>query len=410
VDFDDIIIGSGLSALGAALGLDPRQRILVLAGPSPGVFAHYDARRIVPCAYLGTGGLGNYWHGVIPMSQTANFGRATESDFANLFARFYPGTPLAQVLRQPQLFVPWQPIRPANELTRLAHVNGGALTLRTQTMDRFSFGDSRVLVRTLDGSQYRSRRLWIAAGSLHTPALLERSLGGRFARGYVSDHALCYVGLLGGQPAPAITRTRDGTFFPAHYESSAKTLYTLRPARFAFRKLDVGIEQRAVFGLPTGSAVVKIMRRMSPALVAEALYNRAGVFPKAGAYSVYAQTIVADAYVLRSGALPLEARLERILDATAEARERVPFAGLRRSQRCELYIPGIHLHHSLDLAALTPHGINRPSSPVQIVDASVVTDIGPDHPSFKFMLLAYARARRAVAAERGVSGATAASR
>jgi hypothetical protein len=29
---------------------------------------------------------------------------------------------------------------------------------------------------------------------------------------------------------------------------------------------------------------------------------------------------------------------------------------------------------------------------------SVVTDIGPDHPSFKFMLLAYARAMRAAGA------------
>jgi hypothetical protein len=195
-----------------------------------------------------------------------------------------------------------------------------------------------------------------------------------------------------------ITRTRDGTFFPAHYESSARTLYTLRPARFAFQELDVGIELRAVFGLPTGSAVSKIMRRMSPALLAEALYNRAGVFPEASAYSVYAQTLVPDAYVLRSGTLPLEARLERILEATAVARERVPFAGVRRSQRSDLYIPGIHLHHSLDMAALTAHGINQPNSPVQIVDASVVTDIGPDHHSFKLMLLAYANSRRATAA------------
>jgi hypothetical protein len=409
MDYDDIIIGSGLSALGTVLGLDLQQRVLVIAGPDPGAFAHYDARGLVPCAFIGAGGLGNYWHGVIPMSLTANFGRATELDFAEFFARFYARTPLAQVLRQPQLFVPWQPIRPARELARLAQVNGGALTLRTQTMERFSFAGSGLLVQTLDGSKYRGRRLWIAAGSLHTPALLERSLGGRFARGYVSDHALCYAGLVSGPPAPAITRTRDGTFFPAHYEPSAKTLYTLRPARFAFRKLDAGIEQRAVFGLPTGSAVAKIMRRMSPALLAEALYNRAGVFPKAGAYSVYAQTLVADAYVLRSGELPLEARLERILKATAVARERAPFAGVRRSQRCDLYIPGIHLHHSLDLAALTAHGINQPNSPVQIVDASVVTDIGPDHPSFKLMLLAYARARRAVVAERSVSGATAAS-
>jgi hypothetical protein len=394
VIYDDIVIGSGMSALGALLGLDERRRILVLAGPTQGHYAHYNASRLVPCAYLGLGGLGNDWHGVIPMSMTANFGATTVADFAALFAKFYPHTPLHEHLRQPQLFVPWRPIRPARELARLARSNRDTLDIRSQTIDRFIWRDSDLRVSALDGSEYRGRRLWIATGCIHTPGLLERSLGGRFSRGYISDHAVCYAGLLQGQPAPTITRSRDGIFFPAHYESSGRTMYMLRPARFAFRTLDFGIEQRAVFGMPTGSAVAKIIRRMSPGLLAEAFYNRSGVFPKASAYSVYAQTPVSDAYVLGSGSLPLGARTEAILRATAESRDRIPFAELRRSQRPDLYIPGIHLHHSIEAAALTASGINQSDSPVQIIDASVVSDIGPDHPSFKIMTLAYARSRR----------------
>ena len=93
------------------------------------------------------------------------------------------------------------------------------------------------------------------------------------------------------------------------------------------------------------------------------------------------------------GSLPLTAHDSLIQQATAAARDSAPFAGLRRSQRGDLYIPGIHLHHSVNGSAVANHGINLPDSPVQIIDASVLTDIGPDHHSFKLLLLAYTRAR-----------------
>lgn len=391
--FDDIIVGSGLSALGTVMGLDRERRTLVLAGAATGAFAYYDARRVVPCAYDGLGGLGNNWHGVIPLSLRANFGSATQASFMEYFAAFYPGTPLGSSLPASRLFVPWRPIRPARELARLASQSAGRLTLRTQAAGKFHWQDDGITVGTVDGVQYRCLRLWIAAGVLHTPGLLERSLGQSCSRNLVSDHVLSYAGQLQEQPAPVVTRTRDGLLFPAHYPANGQSLYTLRPARFSFRKLDFGIEQRAVFGMPTGNAVARIMRRMSPGLLAEALYNRAGLFPSAGIYSLYAQTPVPDAYVLGSGALPLQARTEIISRATTSAREQAPFAGLHHSRRNEFYIPGIHLHHSVHLPALQSLGINEPHSPVQVVDASAVADIGPDHHSFKLMLLARDRAR-----------------
>lgn len=378
------------------LGVGKGRRILVLAGPKIGQGAHYQRDRTVPCAYLGLGGLGNYWHGVIPMALASNFGAANTEDFTQLFAKFYPHTSLRGHLHQPQLFVPWLAIRPGNELARLQHHANGALAIRTQTVARFHWYEGGVTVDTIEGSSYRADRLWIAAGAIHTPALLDRSLGHRLSRGYVSDHAFCYVGLLSGEQAPPkTTRTRDGVFFPAHYDPEGKSLYTLRPARFAFRTLDFGIEQRAAFGMPTGSAVAKIMRRMSPGLLAEALYNRLGVFSNARDYSVYAQTDVPDAYALREGSLPLVAQTEGILRGAAESRQRAPFSGVRHSQRRDLYIPGIHLHHSVAPEALEACGIDQPQSVVKIMDASAVKEIGPEHHSFKLMLRAYARARGA---------------
>ncbi len=401
MDFEDIVIGSGLAALGAVLGLEHSRSVLVLGGPRVGQFAHYDARATVPCSYLGLGGLGNAWHGVIPTGWRSNFGAASDADFAALFARFYPRTPVRSRLGQPHLFVPWRPIRPWAELLRLQAQRAGRLVLQAELAQGFALASGQwpVRVRTAHG-ELRARRLWLAAGALHTPGLIDRSLGVRAARETVSDHAFCYVGQVDGVSAPAIERSIEGLFFPAQHVAATGALYTLRPARFAFRRLDFGIEQRAVFGLPTGSAVAKIARRASPGLLAEAFYNRFGLFPNAPRYSVYAQVLVPDAYAF-SGlpAQPLQPRSAVIRAATDAARLHAPYAALRASQRAELIIPGIHLHDTLDPAALQACGINQPGAPVQVVDASACRGIGPEHHSFKMMLAAWQRAQRAVPAQ-----------
>ncbi|MDP3824315.1 MAG: hypothetical protein Q8R33_22835 [Burkholderiales bacterium] len=393
MDFDDIVIGSGLAALGTVLGLlaQPERRIVVLCGPAQPSFLYYDDRRTVPCAFLGEGGLGSHWHGVIPTGWRNNFAAASDESFDALLRRFYPDTDTRGRLGSPYLFVPWRPVRPANELRRLVVRHGARLKLLAQTADDLRFDDRGVAVDTARGV-LRATRAWVAAGVLHTPKLLARSVVPQASRGMVSDHAFCYVGQLDGQPRPAITRTREGLFFPAVYDAAATALYTLRPAAFAFRRLDYGIEQRAVFGLPTGNALAKIARRMSPGLLVEAFYNRFGLFGAARTHSVYAQVLVRDAYELDDGSRPLRARTEQIRAATDGARRTQPFAGVRLSQRPEIHLPGIHLHHSLDLPALARAGVNQADSPVQVVDASVLTEIGPDHHSFKMMLSAHERA------------------
>jgi hypothetical protein len=398
VDFDDLVIGSGLAALGAVMGLlssKPDRRVGVLCGPSTNAFFYYNASRTVPCAFLGDGGLGSHWHGVIPTGWRHNFGGADDASFAALFGQFYPKAVSRLKLGEPGFFVPWRAIRPAAELQKLANLHtDGRLTLIREAALDLSFNERGVSVTSSSGA-HRASRVWVAAGALHTPALLAKSVAPHAPRALVSDHAFCYIGQVDGQAAPRIVRTGDGLLYPARYDAANIGLYTLRPAAFAFRRLDHGIEQRAVFGLPTGNAVAKITRRMSPGLLVEAFYNRFGFFGGSRMHSVYAQTPAIDAYELcvagADGALlrPVDGRIRSATDA---ARAAQPFAGLRMSQRPELAIPGIHLHHTLDLKALAEAGINTPDSPVQVVDASVLTNIGPDHHSFKMMLSAHARA------------------
>jgi hypothetical protein len=397
VDFDDLVIGSGLAALGTVMGLlssNTGRRVGVLCGPSSNEFFYYSPSRTVPCAFLGDGGLGSHWHGVIPTGWRSNFGDASDASFKALFAQFYPKAAAPLRLGEPGFFVPWRAVRPAAELQKLAGLSAnGQLTLIREAALDLSFDERSVSVTSGSGI-HRAARAWVAAGALHTPALLARSVAPKAPRGLVSDHAFCYIGQVDGQAAPKITRTGDGLLYPARYDAANTALYTLRPAAFAFRRLDHGIEQRAVFGLPTGNALAKITRRMSPGLLVEAFYNRFGFFGGTRMHSVYAQTPAIDAYELGSGDQLLRPVGGAIRRATDVARAAQPFANLRLSQRPELAIPGIHLHHTLDIKALTQAGINTPDSPVQVVDASVLTNIGPDHHSFKMMLSAHALAAR----------------
>ena len=394
MDFDDIVIGSGPAALGAVLGADESRRVLVVGNPEVGRFLYYDERQTVPCDYSGAGGLGNDWHGVIPTGLRSNFGGTDPAAFARLLGYFYPHVDLRERIQAPWLFVPWRAIRPRQQFARLQAQRGARLTMSGESALKLSMDDRGATVTTA-GGVYRAPMVWVAAGALGTPALLSASFGRGLARGLVSDHAFCYVGQVEGVPAPALGHTRDGVFFPTRYSAAGDAIYTLRPARFAFRRLDHGIEQRAVFGLPTGSAITKIARRASPGLLTEAFYNRFGLFASAPLYSVYAQVVARDGYASGTADRPLQARASALRAATDAARAGQPFERLVPSRLPDAYIPGIHLHHSVDRAALLAAGIDSEDSPVRVVDASTLDDIGPEHHTFKMMLAAHDRVRRA---------------
>lgn len=389
---DDIVIGSGLAALATVMGLEEGRRVLVIGGPEAGRFLHYDGTGSVPCAYLGAGGLGTAWHGVIPMARHDAFAPRAD-EIAAFLSRFYPAAGAAGNPGGAELFVPWRPIRPPAMFAELESQRQGRLTRLHADAIRFADHAAGFEVETPAG-RHVGRRLWIAAGALHTPGLLDRSLGVRVSRGVVSDHVLCYVGQVDGAPSPSIRYCRDGMFIPSYSDAASTALYTLRPARFAFRQLDFGIEQRAAFGLPTGGAVAKVLRAMSAGLLAEALYNRFGLFAAAPRHSIYAQVEVPDAYVLRGGEdVSLEPNAGLIRARTDAARAVSPFPGTVCSRRVDLHIPGIHLHHSVDVPALAKAGLNIEGSRAQVVDASVMKVIGPAHHSFRMMLAAWRKAR-----------------
>ncbi len=391
VTYDEVIVGSGLSALGTILGIPDNRRTLVLCGQHTGYFEYYNASSPTPCAYHGLGGLGESWHGVIPMAWRTAELPVEEVIFKKIFRHFYPNTDIDRCLHSKQLFVPWRPIRPARELSIIQQQRKSALRLVHESVSSLRRNEQDITVVTATG-EYTAKRVWLAAGPLHTPRIISQSIGTDISRGTVSDHVVCYLGQVDSFAATKPTITKSGVLFPAFYGESTSTLYTLRPARFSFKTLDAGIEQRAAFGLPTGGVIRKLFRSMSPGLLSEAIYNRTGLFSQASCYSLYAQIHVPDAYEFTKSRYPLKPIRSAIDTAIVKATHMQPFNNVSHSKRKDIFLPGIHLHSSIDAKALSAHDIDTPKSAVQIVDASAISSIGPEHHSFRVLCNATRRA------------------
>lgn len=397
--FDDIVVGSGLSALGAVMGLPPTRKVLVIGGPREGALEYYDSTNSVPREYLGHGGLGNFWHGVIPTNLEAGFANVSANHFIELFNTFYPGIDIRSRLGKRWLYVPYFPIRTGREWRRVDEMRKGRLEHVRGFAQRFEVAGSGIHV-IAGGERYLGRRLWLAAGTLRTPHLVERSLGSAgMVRNKVSDHVLAYIGLIDRRvhrhfKFPRSQRTSSGVWVETFVDDQNSGLFTLKPARFSYRRLDHGIEQRAVFGLPTRGAITKIAKAASFGLIAEALYNKLGIFPRSSVLSVYAQVRVENAYDFKCADPVLCTDVSEIREAIAKVRRSVPWRDqIIPSAREDLFIRGIHLHNSLDETTLHENGINLPDSRIQVIDASAISDIGCEHHSFKVMAAAYAKAQ-----------------
>lgn len=390
--YDDIIVGSGLTALATAIGLAPSRKVLVLGGPENAELEFYADQKSIPCAYPGFGGLGNFWHGVIPTAIGAPYALESRNEVVELARYFYPRTSIQGKIGQPWLFVPRRPVRPRQEWARLSRERGDNLRLLPLAADRFEMGDGGLTVFAA-AERFKSRRLWIAAGVVNSPNILARSVSPDLSRAFISDHIICYAGQLRQNHSPIqVEKASDGFWLTFELSADGNALLMRRPARFDYRTLDFGIEQRAIYGLPTNSAIIRILKTTSPGLVAEGLFNRFGLFPNAQVLSVYAQVLVDDALHFRGEGAPLEPVANSAARALSSLS--VPWQNLIRTRRPDLFLRGIHLHHSINLEALNAAGFASDGSMVKVVDASAISGIGPEHHSFYTMARAYRLSRQ----------------
>jgi hypothetical protein len=392
--YDNIIIGSGLTALATAYGLPSDSRTLVLTGGEHDTIGYYDLSSKTPCQNQGFGGLGNFWHGVIPMDFSDMLASIPVDVFTKVFKIFYPRESPGAFVNSPWLFVPYSPIRPKPHWGRLLKSRAKCLSINHTTAQRVQQQNGVWLVQA-NGQFLKTNRLWIAAGALGTPALLERS--GIYSSAILpsaSDHVILYAGQTNRKthpqiPSPEVKHTSSGYWMRASADYGSLGLITTKPARFSYKVLDQGIEERSAFGLPASSVVKKLISAGSLGFVAEAAFNKLGLLPDSQILSVYAQIRVKDAYIRLPGMRGVQVDNKSILSSIKEFRKTLNSNILTLSRREDLYIRGIHLHRTLNTETLATLGINSKSSNCHVVDASAVDDVGPEHHTFRLMARAY---------------------
>lgn len=388
---DDLIIGSGLAGLGVMLGLAQSRRSVGVIVDDRAVIRHYPETQ-TPAQYLGHGGLGEYWHGVIPLNPRYRPRHFDEAAWTQLLQRFYPS---ARLGRRRGLFVPKAPIRAANQFDMLlaerptARIDGHAI--------RITPGATSTVVTLEDGRAIETGRCWLAAGTIGTTNLLMASgLIARVPRA-VSDHVIGYVGHVQRSPDTTqyfedFARVSGGTVMPSRFDETRNYLFTLRPARFDFATRDAGIAKRAVFGQPARRAVSGVVRSLSPGLVSEALFNKFGLFRLSQRYSVYFQSVIEGALTV-----DIDGQLARPMNFAVEPTveggiRKCPFSNLDQTHLTDLFIPGIHLHGTISAEEEQQFGGDSPNATIQLVDAATLRTIGPEHHSFAMMARAFAMA------------------
>lgn len=396
--FDDIIVGSGLAALATAWGLPEDHRVLVLTGGTGNSLSYYEDKSNIPCANLGMGGLGNFWHGVIPLPENVVPDDPNDR-FCEVLRIFYPSERELPRESGPWLFVPYRPIRPRIAWQRLSASRKGRIQFAPVQAVSIARNADPWTVVTSEG-HVDGRRLWLAAGALGTPALLDRSpVFEGVTKATASDHAILYLGQINRVQhphilAPRVRRGAAGVWMQAHESSGSAGLVTTKPARFSYRTLDRGIQHRTAYGLPTTGVLRKVLRAGSLGLVAESIFNKFGLFPDSDILNVYCQVRIPGAYMRNPNSFVLAAANDTIVKRIAETRELLRLPELRPSQHPDLFVRGIHLHDTVKVDQLAALG-GTMARRFAIVDASAIEDIGHGHHSFTMMTRAFSQARSA---------------
>ena len=371
--FEHCIIGSGVSALGAALGLlDQGVQDLCLIADPRDELQYYAPIQIL--RYLGVGGTSRYWHGVIP----------TRPDIAwrrQIFTRFFDHR--ADIWSADNLFVPKTPLRTGSQLRNLLSPDQQL----SATAAHIALRGDVFEVTTQDGESLLTRKVWCAAGVIGSLGILSRS--GFCSHSVVlGDHICGFLGMLTAPQAEilvgravAADRGPDGYSVPCRFSEDGRTLFTLRPAKFEMRDPYRQNRGGPKFAIGRRQMIWDLVKSRSFGRLSEAVALKMGIGFQASMYAVHFQHECLTAHICDGKTetlLPIYDPVSVADQVTKTAADLEVGLGLVPQQH---FYYGTHLFGAQGLSGL-PQGLH-------VVDATMTPTIGGGHHSFTQLVQAY---------------------
>lgn len=329
--------------------------------------------------YGGYGGNIKYWHGVIARSRA--FDPLFDSDrfdarFRSEVRKFYPKLEENYEMLSNHVFVPYCPIRPKNLSGSLPlHITKirKSITCVRKTGTLWS-------IKTGDHQWKEYDLLILASGTIGTAKILQRSsLVGDIN---FSDHLISYVGTESASENKCYVTNKfnalpSGYFKPVNtnYVQQGLLLY-YRPAFFDFKNHKMASEYRNIYN--NKSPIVKLIQSLSPGLILDAIGNRTGLNLAATHLNIVSQCTISNLFKLKfNGAIKINS--DYILS---------------RQEELSALLPGLDWNNlSMGTLGLHPYGslsksdISNLENTI-IIDASGVSEIGPQHHSFSVYVFA----------------------
>lgn len=375
---DHCVIGGGLSALGAILGLsDLGVQNFCLIEDERDKLDHYFPFQIL--RYLGLGGTSRYWHGVIPT-------RPDQPDRQKLFKRFFDHGP--DVWKSDNLFIPRSPIRSGQKLKNILSNNNRL----SGVVKQISLLNNMFEVTLESGERLLARKVWCAAGVIGTLGILHRS-GWCPDSVLVGDHICGFSSLISAKKATALVRRSvsachgaHGYSVPCRYSLDNKTLFTLRPARFEM--LDPIRQKRGgpKFAIGRLEMIWDLIKSRSLGRLSEAVALKTGVGFLAPMYAVHFQ----HEYLATHRCNVANETLHSIYDpkdVTSQVNRVSTELELSSVPEQNFYY-GTHLFGAQGVPDL-PQGLH-------VVDATLIHSIGGGHHSFSQLVRAYGTVQNAL--------------
>jgi hypothetical protein len=387
--YEEIVIGSGLTATGYVMGaIEKGKKILVISDlqSSSKSNINYYPHIKTPLYTDEHGGLGNYWHGVIPLDIYTESELATFESFLN---KFYPRVNLSGKIES-RHFVPYCPIRPKSIFNK--YIKNSSIEVKFERVIKIDFDGSKWIIMT-EKSILCAFKLTISAGAIGTARILYRSPIFKFSRfGFFSDHVIFFAGQVkSSNYDQQMLRSRSG-IFPKIFsinKFNADIKFILRPAAFDFKLLGGNLKARNVFANSGIKLYTKLFENRSLGLINEAVYNKFGISLNTDISNIYMQVPIINSYSLdrESGSIKcIESTIKKSLEIhTKFLKENLQDFVAQSHQNS--WFPGIHLFRSIDYFELET--VKSFASSLKIVDSTVIQDIGYQHHTFKLMFDAY---------------------